>query len=461
MRILLITPVTDNFSCRWMPLGPGYLSAVLKANGHEIALFDRTREFAKYNRSLESLDLTMLQKIREYQPAVVAFGTVSPAIYDTVRCAELIRQDYQGIMLAGGHHATALPWLTLEKIPELDGIILGEGEYALADVADHGRNAKAPGVLWQGRENEFPSKCQIANLDESPFPDLSIYDMDYYLARNINTIRGFYVKTISLMTSRGCRYKCGFCSESLTYGSGIRYNSPEYVLDMIEYFQKQYAFEAIYFHDSDFLSDQNRAEQICELLIKSGKHHNLKWCIQTRADALNSSIVRLLKKAGCVKIEIGIESSSQRQLNLAGKNLLLDEVVKAVQLCHETGIRVHGYFISLMPDEIITDLYQSIENIRRYRLDSFLWGNLVLIPGTKFYEQYGKKYFEEQPWDEKSIRAYYETDHVSCISPDERIAFESHWVQPLKKELHYRELLVNNNPWQVINYIINRKRADG
>ena len=468
MNVLLITPVTDRFSCRWIPLGPGYMSAVLKANGHDVLLFDRTREYIKAKRSLDVLDQAMLQTIRTNRPDIIAFGTVTPTIYDTVRCAEMIRREYQGIMVAGGHHASALPALTLQRIPQLDAVVAGEGENALKAIADKGLGAKIPGVLWRDRPDEIIRQAELIadgpgsvhNLDELPYPDLSIYDMDYYLCRNLSTIRGFYLKTISLLTSRGCLYKCGFCSESLTFGKGVRYNSPEYVLEMIDYFQQRYDFEAIYFHDNDFLSDPQRAERICELLAGSPKHSRLKWCMQTRVTSVTSlkpGVLNLFKKAGCIKVEMGIESASQNQLDTAGKNLNLDQVESAVKLCRQAGIQVHGYFIALMPGETLQDLRQIIENVQKYRLDSFQISNLALYPGTRFYEQYGHKYFEEQSWDKESVRAFFNSDFVSRVSPEERSQFERNCVRPLMKRLHRRALLANNNFGQIIRYVIERK----
>lgn len=460
MKVLLITPAINNSSCRWIPLGPGYLSAVIKRDGHQVLLFDRARELNRAKGDSQVLDLVMLKQIRDYQPDIIAFSTLSPLIYDTVHCARIIRSEFTGLMMAGGHHVTALPELTLDRIPELDGVIIGEGEYSLAEVVNNGLYSQVPGVLWRNSENDAVNTTRSPEpvLDQLPFPDFSIYDMNYYLDRNISTIREFYLKTISLITSRGCRYNCGFCSESMTYGKGVRYNSPEYVMEMINYLKKQYDFEAIYFHDNDFLANISRVERICELLIKNQRHQKIKWCIQARANALNADILKLLKQAGCVKIEMGIEAGSQKQLNMMGKNLQLDQVQKAVHQCHQAGIKAHGYFIALMPGDTLKELHSIIETINHYQLDSFLIGKLSIFPGTKFYEQYGNQYFEEQPWDEKNIRSFFDEDHVSCVSKEEWDWFEKKYIKPLHKHRHRRALLVNNRPWQVAKYIISKKK---
>lgn len=456
MRVLLITPVTKEFGSRWISLGLGYLSGVLKANNHNTSLFDRTREFSKCH-DVEVLDMRMLDTLRRFKPDVVALSTLSPAIYDAVRCASLIRKEFKGLMVAGGHHVTAMPQLTLQRIPELDGVVAGEGEYALLDVADHGDNCRSPGVMWRGRIDKKIVHHQVQNLDELPFPDFSVYDMDYYLTRNIRTIRGFYVKVISLLTSRGCRNKCAFCSESLTYGQGVRTNSPDYVIQMIHYCMDQYSFDGIYFHDNDFLLERDRAEEICRRLIRDSKSRRIKFCIQTRAGAIDPDILKLLKRAGCVKIEIGIESGVQSQIDAAGKNLMLSTAEKAVRLCHQAGIKVHGYFIGLLPGDTLDNLEQNIKMVRRLKLDSFLQSNLQLYPGTQYYQQYGKEFFETTPWEDKTVSDYYIGDHVSMVSADEQAYFERNTVKPLMKLRHRQELVLNNYPWKVAQYLIDRK----
>lgn len=455
---MLITPVLTSLQCRWIPLGPGYLAAALKSNGHEVILCDRTREISRFSGSLEHLNDRMLRTLREYRPDMVAFSTVSPAIHDTGNCARKIRPEFQGIMIAGGHHATALPELTLERIPELDGVVAGEGEYKVTAIADHGLQAAAPGVLWRHRPGELPADITSVDLDQLPFPDLSIYDMGHYLARNVSTIRGFYVKALSLLTSRGCRFRCGFCSESLTYGYGVRCNSPQYVADMIEHFQHRYEFDAIYFHDNDFLCSRERAEEICDLMIKKDMHRRLKWCIQTRADAVDPGILRLLKRAGCVKIEIGIESGAQEQLNKAGKGVTVDRVSQAIKMCHQAGIQVHGYLIALLPGDSPESLREAINLVRSSRLDSFSLSDLKLYPGTRYYQCYGGNFFEEHNWQDEDIQGFYNTDHVSQISPQQRLRFEGEQVKPLSQRLHRYDLIRNNDPGLILKYLVNRKR---
>ncbi len=156
-------------------------------------------------------------------------------------------------------------------------------------------------------------------------------------------------------------------------------------------------------------------------------------------------------------MEIGIESGVQSQLNNAEKGLTLSAIEKAVRLCHQGGINVHGYFIGLLPGDTLENLHVNIETVKRLKLDSFLCGRLQLYPGTRFYQEYGNSFFENCLWDAAGVREFYASDHVSCVSGEEWESFEKTVARTLGKRLHRRELLLRNKPWQVAEYAVNRK----
>lgn len=128
MKILFITPLLRSYAGRWMPLGVCSMAAHLKTRGHDVSLFDRTAAFILFGKNRQRLEDEMEKQVRAFHPDMIAFSTVSPAIYDTIDCVDALRRFYRGILIAGGHHVTALPLETLEKVPGLDAVIAGEGE---------------------------------------------------------------------------------------------------------------------------------------------------------------------------------------------------------------------------------------------------------------------------------------------------------------------------------------------
>lgn len=340
MRFLFITPrptVSHRPLPHWLPLGFPYIGSVLRAAGHEVCVFDRYARLAERGMNRERLDAVMLDFVRQFAPDVIGLGTLTPLIAGTAQIAVRLRQVFDGMLLAGGHHASALPALTLERIPELDGIVEGEGEWVLQRLGAGEPLTGIPG-LWcrNGCEIKGSPPLQVETLDDLPFPDLSLFDMNFYTRPGSNLIRGHFLSTVSLLTSRGCSRRCSFCTESLTYGKGVRFHSISYVTDMVEKTLRELPqVQGIYFHDNDFMIDRERVASLCEAFIRRGLHQKFGWAVQARVDRLDSEILSLMRRAGCIALELGVEASSQSVLNQFGKGATVDQNLTAIRLCKE------------------------------------------------------------------------------------------------------------------------------
>lgn len=429
MRVLLVYPmIPPGVSGRpsrepgWIPLGLSFVSSALRSKGHEVEIFDRYGLQASKCLSRNEINAAMLERARRFNPDMIGFNTVSPLIHDTLECAAMIRHMTKAPLVAGGHHATALPELTLEKIPQLDMVVAGEGEESLPALADGAALKNVAGLAYRttdGRVSYNPPR-QIEDLDTLPFPALDLLDMGFYLRPGTRTIRGHYLSTISVVTSRGCTRRCDFCCESLTYGKGIRYHSPEYVIEWIDRLISQYDFEAVYFHDNNFLSDKERAVKIFEMLIGRGISQRIKCALQTRADTLTKEILSLMKKAGCVLVEIGVEASAQETLDQYHKGTTVSMNEKAIALCRKAGLSVHAYMLTAVPGETTADMEQRRRWIELARPSSFSWHPLSIYPGTRLYQQYGNGFFEKVTWSEREITGFYSKDFFSKVTPDQR-----------------------------------------
>jgi anaerobic magnesium-protoporphyrin IX monomethyl ester cyclase len=422
MRVLLISPYSAGLF-RWMPLGLPFMAACLRRRGHTPLIFDRYARQAAQGYSLPVANVAMVECIRKFRPDLIGLSTVSQVIYDTAECAALVRSVYAGPLIAGGYHATALPELTLQKIPELDGVVTGEGEVVLSQLADGTPPADLPGVWWRTGQTICPPAApaeQIAPLDDLPLPAYDLMDMGFYAGRTQHSIRGHHLATITLITSRGCYQRCRFCAESLTYGSGVRFHSPAYVLDWIQRAVADYDVEGLHFHDNDFLASESRAREICEGMLRAGWQRKVKWSIQARADRLNPDIAALLKAAGCVLVEIGIETATQAGLNQIGKGTTLEMNSEAVALCHAVGLAVHAYMLTGLENETLADLDRRLAWVKRARPDSFQWSSLAVYPGTPLYQAKGGNFFAQSAWTKTAVDDYYAADVLSTIPPGQR-----------------------------------------
>jgi radical SAM superfamily enzyme YgiQ (UPF0313 family) len=441
-----------------MPLGLSFLASSLRTGGHQVEIFDRSCLWHSRGLSREAIDGMMLERLRRFRPDIVGFNTVSPLIYDTVHCVALIRPLTNAILAAGGHHTTAFPELTLQKIPGLDLTFAGEGEQSLLLIADGKSREEVPGIAFNAGDGRtrFNMPKQIEDLDGLPFPALDLLDMRFYLRRGTQTIRGHYLSTISLITSRVCTRRCDFCAESLTYGKGIRYHSPGYVIELIERLTREYSFDAVYFHDNNFLSNVERAALIFEEFIRRGISARIKWAVQTRADSLQQDILPLMKKAGCVLIEIGIEASAQETLSRFHKGTTVNMNEKAIALCRKAGIAVHAYMLTSVPGETMADLDERLQWIKKARPSTFSWHSLKMYPGTRLYLQSGNRFFESIPWSEKEVSAFYNEDHFSRLTLEERRRWTGRRFQPFSKWWGRRALLRSNSPSKLFRLLLER-----
>ncbi|MGA7875418.1 MAG: radical SAM protein, partial [Desulfoferrobacter sp.] len=298
VKILLIYPRTKHIRIpppSWVPLGLSFIASVLEQRGHTVSIFDRVASQARLGLDKQKVNAAMMEHVRRFNPDLIGLNTVSPLIYDTMECVALLRRQHSGPIVAGGHHANALPELTLQKIKGLTGAIQGEGEPALLALADGQSPSQIPGLWWRNGDSiSHNPPQQISNLDSLPFPAYHLLDMSFYTRSNVLTFRGRYLSSISMLTSRGCPKMCSFCSESSTYGKGVRFHSPEYVVDWVRSTLNEYPIQGIYFHDNDFLIDRQRAIEICNDFIRRGFNKRFRWAIQARSDNIDLDILELL-----------------------------------------------------------------------------------------------------------------------------------------------------------------------
>jgi len=420
-----------------------YIASLLIKNKHTVKLYDRfLKGYLLDNRN--SVDKDMKSEILRFKPDIIGFSTISPVIYDTVECVKYIRGFFNGIIIAGGHHATAMPELTLKRISGLDFVVTGEAEYTTLSLANGNKPSNIPGLFSRYTDASTFLNSRIKNLDELPFPEYEIFDMEYYSQSNRSTLRGFYLRTACVISSRGCPNNCKFCTESLSFGKGVRFHSADYITDNIEKLIIDYKVEGIYFHDNNFLSSHSHAEDICKKIINRNLHKKIKWVIQAGTPTVNNDILRLLSEAGCVKIEFGMESIKDSDLKSMNKNATVDSNENALTLCRKYKIRVHSYFMTGFEGEKISDLNNTLTWIKKFKPHTFSLHPLKIYPGTALYEMSGSKFFENNTWNRNNIEKYFKKEIYSSINKKQKIRWYEEIYKPFNNKYHKMALLKTN-----------------
>jgi len=346
--------------------GISYLAAVLLEHGHDVAVMDQ-----RFGNSNEEL----LAELDKFKPDVV--GLTGPSLehnvmYDLVKV--LKEKHYK--VLVGGSHASLIGKKFLEDA-NADYCVVGEGEELIEEFASGKPLAEIKGLIWRNEQGEIIDNGPrpfIQDLDKIPPPAYELFPLEKY-----------HDKKMPVITSRGCPYRCSFCSIKFTAGRPFRTRSPEKV---VAEFKKWYDMGYRYFQipDDNFTMDINRAKKICDLIVESGMKFEFELRNGMRADRADQELYDKMAAAGCKFVGFGIESIHQDVLDKMKKGLKFASIPKAVRMAHNAGIKVGAFMIIGLPGDTYEKFKESINYIVALKPDEIRFYNAVPYPGTDLYE---------------------------------------------------------------------------
>ncbi len=364
------------------PLGLLSLAAIVRLCNGFPSLHDA------YARRLNVEDT--IKEVLSAKPDIVGISCMSHSYPEAkILIRKLKNAASQVKIIMGGVHITAVGKQIMDDIPELDFGVLREGEATLIELLDAIKTntnlGAVKGILFRSKERiiETSEREFIRDLDILPFPAWDLLDgfPDMYRLSIVGT-RSY--RSTSLVTSRGCPGKCGFCDVGAV-GGMIRTFSAGYVIRTIEHLMQNYGINDFLVYDDNFVTLKARTKQICEEIIK--RKLNIHWSCSARVDMVNPEILGLMKNAGCWQIEYGIESGSQKILDLMHKNITLEQIRTALKWTKEAGIETRGNFIFGYPQETRQTLEESIQFSLAVDLDFFQQTFLTPYPGSQIYHE--------------------------------------------------------------------------
>jgi anaerobic magnesium-protoporphyrin IX monomethyl ester cyclase len=338
----------------------------------------------------------MWKKVEEFRPDVVGLTSVTPTFTTARKLALEAKRRLSCLVIMGGPHVSALPRSTLESMPRaLDAVILGEGELPMLAVAAefdaHGKVDfnKVPGAAfienWKYKENPRPEF--IADLDALPYPARDLVDLSLYYPLRWPS---WSKKSTTLISSRGCPSQCTFCA-NISMGRKFRARSPGNVVGEMEYLAREYGLRYFKFCDDCFTADPGRVAEICELIIS--KRLNVAWDAYSRVNTLlDGALIRKMKKAGCVYVFLGIETGSQRILDLMKKGTTLKMAEECCSLLRKHGMAYHASFIVGNEGDTKETVAAAIAFAKKLSPDYTMFGAMIPFPGTPIFDKYFKDY---------------------------------------------------------------------
>ncbi|MBM4388374.1 MAG: B12-binding domain-containing radical SAM protein [Deltaproteobacteria bacterium] len=390
-------------------LGIEYLSAFLKRHGHETDLiFHPKFGDNPYFRMplIDSVigvdDRALIEKAKRFNPDLLAFSTNITIHSSARKMARMLKESLGVPAVVGGHAVEAMPEIVAED-PVFDYVILGEGEDALLELVEaleKGRDPSDIRNLWFRKNGSIvknPLRPLVSDLDTLPFPDRDIF------ARN-GGLHGF------ITGSRGCPFKCSFCASCIMWdsykgkGSWYRVRSPEKVVDECVVLKEKYGFDFIHFYDDTFPLKMKWLDVFC---ADYKKRIGLPFDIILQPIYAKSQQIKMLADAGCVQVNIGIQSGDARvSKELLNRPEEQGHIREAVRIVKEVGIKINSDIMLGFPDETREEIWNTVKFMRELKPDTIHTAFFFPLPGTplaKYTEERGyvKKGWEKEISDDR------------------------------------------------------------
>jgi radical SAM superfamily enzyme YgiQ (UPF0313 family) len=366
---------------RLPPIGLMYVAAALEKAGFKVQMLD--------NYLMKKSTEEVKQLITQINPEIVGITCGSATYPRCVETSKAIKQAKPDCkIVVGGWHASYMPDSLLSN-PEIDYVVMGEGERAITQLATAITNGKEPQALTIPgvgcRHNGANIKNQpqyIENMDEIPYPARHLLPLELY----DRTIEYLDAKPADVMSiSRGCVFNCGFCETRKLWGNICRGFSPQRVIGEIQDLQSRYGTKGIYFINDNFTLRKEKTTELCNLMIENKL--NLEWVCDTRVDLVNNELLALMSKAGCKTIWFGVESASQKILQRIGRNTTPQEVENAFKLCRKNGIKTACSFMLGLPDETLKDMEASLKFAKKLNPDWCQFNTFIAYPDSRLYNE--------------------------------------------------------------------------
>lgn len=379
MKILLVRPpyvipLKSVYGNKGVPpLGLAYLSSALKGEGHDVECLDCYADDMDCFTPIDNSDLLAngltiektLARIPRQTKVLGISCMFSNEWIHTSRLVKAIKKEFPDIFIVvGGEHATADFEYILEHYPEINCCILGEGEEKIKNLCRHLKAgetelSKIEGISYFDKTNmkivstEFPYR--IKNINDIKTPDWEAVPIRNFLDKGYGfSIQG--KRTIPMLLSRGCPYRCTFCSNEQMWTTKWVSRDIEHVIAEIKQNILLYQIEHIDFYDLTAVVNRSWTLAFCKRMVD--ENLNVTWALPsgTRSEALDSEVLSLLKVSGCTKITYAPETGSAYLSKKVKKNVNLRNMLKSMNHAVKIGLVVKANIIFGFPEERYRDI---------------------------------------------------------------------------------------------------------
>jgi radical SAM superfamily enzyme YgiQ (UPF0313 family) len=398
MKILLIYPYcldrrSQEDDVRAVPIGVYYVGAMLRAHGYVVEILNWYE--------LDRTPAGIRNVLADRKPDVIGCSILHANRWGGIEIARVAKDFNPEVKIVfGGIGATFLWKHLLTRFPEIDYIVLGEGELAFlklvrsfeagTDPDPSKLNIAGIAMRKEGQAVQVPPAPMISSLDSLP-----------------NPARYFTYQHLAL--TRGCPGKCTFCGSPAYWGPKVRFHSRDYFVDQLAHLYKR-GVTFFYFSDDTFTLKKQLVIEICQEIIR--RRLPIVWVAISRVNLVDEEVLLWMRKAGCVQISFGVESGSEDIRKLYCKGIQTGQIRRAFRLSTQYGILARAYFIYGAPGESSQTIQASLDLIDEIRPLAAIFYILDLFPGTALYEEFkNRSRIDDRIWDDRiEDIPYFETD---------------------------------------------------
>lgn len=368
MNVVLINAGLSKVNTEYYPpLGIAYLAAVLRDSDYSVKILDMVIEKEKI----------ISNEIEDCDVVGIYFNTVN--VTEAIEISKVAKREGK-IVIWGGPHVSFNYRECFEQFA-VDYIIIGEGEKAIISLMECIQGVRkiedVRSLVYRNDKELVVNELEnlIEDLDMLPLPARDLLPMNEYSKKTTNT---------SIIASRGCPYHCSFCAGVLMGRNRYRRRSVESIIQEMDEVINTYGFKRITFFDDIFTIDKKFVLDLCDEIIK--REFRVELSCETRIDAVDDNVLCAMRKAGFDSIFFGIESGSQRILDIYNKKTDIAGIILAVELCKKNGIAPQLSFIIGLPDDNEQSIRETIMFAKKLDVNKIWFQPFSPFPGTAAYE---------------------------------------------------------------------------
>jgi anaerobic magnesium-protoporphyrin IX monomethyl ester cyclase len=400
VRVLLVNPPYIGWlnDIKVEPIGLLYIAAVLREQGHDVALYDPY---------IGDDARVLIDRVSAWRPDVlgIAVYTVSEQFcFDVARTVKEL--DPTVTIVAGGPHATFTAPRILRKCPHVDIVAHRESEETMLAIADARQGGAplegVPGISYRRPDGTVATNAYRPlqrELDALPFPARDMLSDAYYAK----------YRATGVITARGCAYRCDFCV-SPAFFRGVRQRDIESVATELRETMEERAVRHVRFYDDVFAYNVDKLRRVKASIAPLG----LTFDCYVRIDCTTREMLALLKDSGCVQIRFGVETGDddRRKLRKGNRTASFARHAEVVAACRDLGIETLASYIVGFPGETRDDMMQTVEFADRLNTDQVGFYKLTPYPGTPYWNMLG---------DEDAIPLHNYTKFDNEVSVNEHV----------------------------------------